>query len=190
MIKPDIIDMEALSAVFEDVGFNDPTRYRWCIAGGFCRDIRVGLTPKDADILVVGVKGDVEAFELAKRISDIVSRYGLGSSEVYHAYGQTAAGMANSDDFAERHYCCIKVQLVGSIPIDILIEKSETLGEAIRNFDCNLNQYAWTPMVKMHRVRYFGKQPENELHFLKPVRQSRIDKMTAFYKEHIENVSI
>lgn len=189
MLNLNTINMVALAELFGSVGLNDNNSYKWCIAGGFCRDIRVGLEPKDADVLVVGVKGDVEAFELAKRISDIVSRYGLGSSEVYHAYGQTATSMASSDDFAERHYCCIKVQLVDSIPIDILIEKADTLREAIDNFDCNLNQYAWTPMIKMHRPYYFGRNPENELHFLKPVRQSRIDKMTKFYREYISNVS-
>lgn len=181
------INMDALLEVFEAVGFMQPQYYTWAIAVGYCRDIRVGLTPKDADILVCGFKDEVSAFAKATEISDYVSRFRLGSSEVYHAYGKTAGDV--DDDFSKRHFCCIKLYLHDSIPVDILIETSLSLREAISHFDCNLNQYAWTPMVPMRGSRYFGKHPENELHFLKPVRQVRIDKMTQFYKEHIEHVS-
>lgn len=181
------INMNALLQVFEAVGFMEPMHYTWAIAGGYCRDIRAKLEPKDADILVCGFRSEADAFAKAKEISDYVSRYGLGSSEVYYAYGQSAVSVG--DDFSKRHFCCIKVYLNDSIPVDILIETSLCLREAIGHFDCNLNQYAWTPMVSMTRPHYFGTHPENELHFLKPVRQSRIDKMTAFYKEHIEHVS-
>lgn len=181
------INMNALLQVFEAVGFTEPMHYTWAIAGGYCRDTRIGLTPKDADILVCGIKDDKSAFAKAVEISEYVSSFCLGSSEVYHAYGKTVGTV--DDDFSKRHFCCIKVYLNDSIPVDILIETSSCLREAIGHFDCNLNQYAWTPMVSMTRPHYFGTHPENELHFLKPVRQSRIDKMTAFHKEHIEHVS-
>ncbi|QHJ79935.1 MAG: hypothetical protein [Caudoviricetes sp.] len=154
----------------------------WCVAGGYVRDMVAGLTPKDCDVLVVDktITNHTEAFALACEISDYISRNGLGSSEIFQAYGCSS----NEDDFSKRHWACIKIELSNSIPIDILIETSSTLSEAVSHFDCNLNQWiiindGWeTPM-------YMGEESHKELHFLKPVRQVRIDKMTKFYTEHI-----
>lgn len=154
----------------------------WCVAGGYVRDMVAGLTPKDCDVLVVDktITNNTEAFALACEISDYISRNGLGSSEIFQAYGCSS----NEDDFSKRHWACIKIELSNSIPIDILIETSSTLSEAVSHFDCNLNQYVIT---KYGNINYLGDFPENELHFLKPVRQVRIDKMTKFYMEHIAN---
>lgn len=154
-----------------------------CIAGGFCRDKRVGLKPKDCDVLVIdpSIKCDADAFELACKISRYISMFGLGSSAIYQAYGLTS----KEDDFSERHYACIKLNLHGVIPIDILIERASTIQEAVNNFDCNLNQY--TRNIRSgSSINYYGTLPEDELHFLKPVRQKRIDKMTDFYNKYIK----
>lgn len=154
----------------------------WCIAGGYVRDMVAGLTPKDCDVLVVDktINNHTEAFALACKISDYISRNGLGRSETFQAYGCSS----NEDDFSKRHWACIKLELHGSIPIDILIETSSSLAEAVSHFDCNLNQWV---LLTGGYAAYMGETPANELHFLKPVRQVRIDKMTKFYNEHIAN---
>lgn len=155
---------------------------KWCIAGGYVRDMVAGLTPNDCDVLVVdtSITNHSEAFALACKISNYISLNGLGSSEIFQAYGCSS----NEDDFSKRHWACIKVELYNSIPIDILIETSSSLSEAVSHFDCNLNQWV---LFQNGYCMYDSNKPANELHFLKPVRQVRIDKMTKFFMEHVAN---
>lgn len=160
---------------------------RCYIAGGAPRNVRAGLPAKDYDVIVL--KGSTvytadtwsdhsDAFVTIKKLSERVSTMG-GSSFCYFAYGQSNDPAV---DFSERLWACLKVTFEDD-HYDLLLQRATSLGDAIGAYDCNLNQYfVWHD----GEIYYDGIHPEDELHFLKPVRQSRIEKMTKFFKEHIE----
>lgn len=157
--------------------------FQYAIAGGAARDINSGLTPKDYDVVVVGPTCEKSAFELIKQLSVEISRLG-GSSACYFAYGQAAEGTGSEwkDDFTERLYACLKVSY-GDINLDFLIQRAESIQEALDGFDCNLNQYIITGPDS---AVYMGRHPQNELHFLKDVRSYRKNKMTSFFEMHVK----
>lgn len=159
-------------------------------AGGCARNVNYGLEPKDVDVLVIGnFYNDQEAFELITELSANISRCG-GSSACYYAYAQGDTPEDAGNDFGNRLYACLKVNFPGCYPMDFLLQRATTLGEAISNFDCNLNQYVLltTPEGCMASSLYtptLVDYPEDKLVWIKQVTPARYDKMEAFYQQHV-----
>lgn len=160
----DVAEVEAAVYLIADVLHNARdalygTRCRVAVAGGAARDIALGTSPRDIDLIVCPKHPDEVYLVLA------ALELGLGYKIEKDFQHEESTGLLTDavnpgdyDALVEQNRWSRVVKLVapGKLGIDVLVSVDDSLEAAIQAFDFNINQFAILSAYNF--PRFFGEQ--------------------------------
>lgn len=150
----------------------DVCNFNTRIAGGFCRDVYFGETPKDIDIVVASQSIHDDPAEAHRMLGDILTYLGV------HHLGFRMYSEGTSDRIVGGFKC------VGNI--DVVLYDCKDTFEAIDSFDFNLNQFVLMGLSGTHadsfKVMFAGHKHWRDFEAVREdFTEERRQKMLAKY---------
>lgn len=166
--------------ILELLEHSRPAHCELLVAGGACRDILVGVEPKDYDVLVDIRDYSYEAaFTYMSRWASNMRTSGIGV-DVYEAYGH----VSNPENHFNRMYnLCAKVVLLDGTLLDLLFVKETLLG-TVASFDSNVNRVYYD--VATGRIERLGLPPEEGFFVANNLPAGRADKAFRHWQKHYQ----
>lgn len=107
------------------------------VAGGACRDVLVGSTPRDYDVIVIPGTRNAHpegAFVTATHLVTYLAEHYEATSRIYQAYSQST----ESSHFRQCYSTCVKVKLPDGTEVDVLFAHLPSVESVVSTFDSNL----------------------------------------------------
>ena len=172
--------------ILELLELSKPSHCELLVAGGACRDILVGIEPKDYDILVDIRDYSYEAaFEYMSKWASNISASNVGKEIVIcEAYGHANIP---KNDFNQRYNLCAKVVLQDGTHVDLLFVKGTLLG-TVASFDSNVNKVYYD--IATGWFKRLGLPPEEGFFVSNNLSASRVDKAFRHWQEHYQEGTV
>lgn len=159
-----------------------PSHCELLVVGGACRDILVGIEPKDYDILV-DIRDDSyeAAFAYMSRWASNISASNAGMEiAICEAYGHCSNP---ENHFNQTYNLCAKVVLMDGTLVDLLFVKGSLMG-TVASFDSNVNKVYYD--VATGWFKRLGLPPEEGFYVSNNQGANRAEKAFRHWQKHYQ----
>lgn len=156
------------------------------LAGGAVRDAELGGVPKDYD-LIIPMGPDTSSHHVTEVMAELEGRLELQGFAVKHCEHSFDKEYVTDPDFEDRLWYVVKVSRAG-YDFDLIVSKSRTIHEAVRKFDCTINQCWYELTGELVDVGgIFAKHQEILKAELTTVRAQRLGAIALKYNKVLVN---